>query len=821
MKNRLIFPIIVAITTGCFRNAPAQTSVLDLEKSLNKKRIELPNGWSLSPAGTSISLQEDLPLNMALSASGKYLAITNNGDGKQSVTLVDTKTEKILDDIPISESWLGLAFGQQDQYLYVSGGNDNIILRFLVWKGRLVKPDTLRLGAPWPNRISPAGLAVDDAHHLLFVVTKEDSALYVVNLRTQKVWKRIPLPAEAYSCALSPRFPVLYISLWGGARVLVVNTQSLKITAEIPVGSHPNDLVVSKNGKFVFVANANTNSVSIIDAIHNQDIENISATLYPDAPIGSTTNSVALSEDQKRLYIANADNNCLAVFDVSHPGQSHSLGFIPVGWYPTCVRMVHGKLWVSNGKGFSSMANPHGPNPLRPEQLVVHQSSAGSPPIAEQYIGSLFKGSLSIIADPDSRSLGVYSQAVYRNTPYSTKKQTEAPGRSGNPIPRKMGGSSPIKYIFYILKENRTYDQVLGDMKEGNGDSSLCIFGDQVTPNEHALSRDFVLLDHFFVDAEVSADGHNWSMAAYATDFVEKTWPTNYSGRGGNYDFDGSRKIANPDQGFIWENCQREGVSMRNYGEFVNRGVPTLPVLKKVSCLAYPGWDLGILDTYREKIWERDFDSLVAANALPHFNSIYLPDDHTSGLARGAYSPIALVADNDEALGRIIDHLSHSPIWKKSAVFVLEDDAQNGPDHVDAHRSTAFVISPYVKRHSVNHEMYSTSGMLRTLELILGLPPMSQYDAAATPMWKCFTATPDFTPYHYIQPRVNTHQRNLAWNKSMKLSATFDLSRADAVPDRELNAVIWKSVKGENSIPPPPTRSAFVRCTPNEKDGDH
>jgi hypothetical protein len=434
----------------------------------------------------------------------------------------------------------------------------------------------------------------------------------------------------------------------------------------------------------------------------------------------------------------------------------------------------------------------------------------------------MFKGTLSVIPVPTPAIQSNYTQQVYKNTPYSKERELAPSGEAGNPVPVKVGGTSPIKYVFYVLKENRTYDQVLGDMPEGNGDSSLCLFGKKITPNGHKLAQDYVLFDNFYVDAEVSADGHNWSMAAYATDFVEKNWPYNYAGRGGNYDFDGSRPIANPPLGFIWNYCQRAGVSFRNYGEFMDTGKPTLDLLREDEhyCKSYPGWNLAVQDVFREKIFEHDFDSLLSKQNVPHFNTIYLPNDHTSGSSKGAYSPIAQVADNDLALGRLVDHISHSPIWKESVIFVLEDDAQDGPDHVDAHRSVAWVISPFVKRHTVNHTMYSTSGMLRTIELILGLPPMSQYDAAATPMWNCFQPMPDSTAYTAQNAIVDISQRNAAWNKEAKQSALFNFAKADAAPDRLLNEIIWKAIKGSESRMPEPRRSAFVKLSPVKDDDD-
>ncbi len=786
------------------------------------KAVQLPNGWSLSPAGTAINLSSDLPLNMALSPNAKYLAVTDNGNGKEGIDLINLKKKKLLTFKQIPAAYIGLQFTNDGKYLYASMGEKNIILQFKVKKKKLIINDSIVLGKPWPNKIGITGLALNADNSLLFAVTREDNSLYVCDTKTDKIVKQIPLSAEAYTCLLNPQKNELYISIWGGDKVDVYDLNKEMIVDSFATESHPNDMALTKNGKFLFVANANSNSVSVIDLDKNKTIETLSASLYPDAPAGSTTNSVALSADDKTLYIANADNNCLAVFNVSEPGSSRSSGFIPTGWYPTCVRVIGDQLLVSNGKGFQSMANPYGPQPMNKKEITPYQKGInikGNPP--SQYIGSLFKGSLSFIKIPEAKELENYSTTVYKNTPYNKNKEALAEGEYGNPVPEKVGASSPIKYVFYVIKENRTYDQVLGDMKEGNGDSSLCLFNEKITPNFHALARDFVLLDNFYVDAEVSADGHNWSTAAYATDYVEKTWPTNYSGRGGTYDYEGTRKIAYPAKGFIWDYCKRAGISYRNYGEFVHNGEePILPAIEGHYCAGFPDFDLTIQDEYREQVWEHDFDSLVAINALPAFSTLRYPDDHTSGMRKGAYSPLAAVADNDQAVGRFIEHISHSPIWKESAIFILEDDAQNGPDHVDAHRSPAFVISPYIKRHYVDHTMYSTSGLLRTIELILGLPPMSQYDAAAMPLFRSFTTTPNFTPYTAKPANINVNERNTAMNKLAIESAQFNLAVEDAAPDIPFNEVIWKAIKGENSVMPAPRHSAFIKVAEKQKDND-
>jgi len=786
------------------------------------KSVKLPNGWSLSPAGTSLNLSSDLPLNMAISPSQKYIAVTDNGNGKEGIDLIDLRNKKLLSFTNLPAAWLGLQFSQDSKYLYASAGNKNMILKFRINNNKLVLMDSIVFGNAWPNKIAITGLALDDAHSRLYAVTKENNSLYICNTKTNKIIKQIPLSAEGYTCLLNAKKSELYISLWGGEKILLYDLNKDRITDSIATESHPNDMALTKNGRFLFVSNANSNSVSVIDLPNRKVIETLSASLYPDAPAGSTSNSVCLSADDKTLYIANADNNCLAVFNVSKPGSSRSSGFIPTGWYPTCVRITGNTLLVSNGKGFQSMANPYGPQPDNKKIKTPYQkaiTSQGKQPV--QYIGSLFKGTLSFIKIPGASELEKYSTSVYKNTPYNKNKEALAEGEYGNPIPQKVGAPSPIKYVFYVIKENRTYDQVLGDMKEGNGDSSLCLFNENITPNLHALARDFVLLDNFYVDAEVSADGHNWSTAAYATDYVEKTWPTNYSGRGGTYDYEGTRKIAYPANGFIWDYCKRAGISYRNYGEFVHDGKePILPSMIGHYCAAFPDFDLTIQDVYREKIWEHDFDSLVATNGLPHFSTLRFPNDHTSGMRKGAYSPYAAAADNDLAVGRFIEHLSQSPIWKESAIFILEDDAQNGPDHVDAHRSPAYLISPYVKRNYVDHSMYSTSGLLRTMELILGLPPMSQYDAAAMPLFRSFTASPDFTQYTAKAANINLNERNTAVNKLALQSAKLNLAMEDEAPDIPFNEIIWKAIKGENSVMPSPRHSAFIKVQEKEKDDD-
>ena len=740
----------------------------------------------------------------------KYLAVTNNGQSTQSIILLDARTQQILDTARVAKAYLGLAFSADEKRLYASGGNDNKILVYRLDNGKLVADEPIVLAKPWPVKLSPTGLCLDDARNRIYIVTKEDSSLYVADTRTRQTIHKLNLGAAAYTCVLSPDKNELFVSLWGGASVLVVNTRTQTITARIATNKNPNDLLLTRDGKYLFVANGNDNTVALIDVTKRQVSETLTTSLFPNAPVGTTPNGLALNNDETTLYIANADNNCLAVFDVTRKGQSRSIGFIPTGWYPTAVRVIGTKLFVTNGKGFSSKANPRGPNPVkaRTAQEVGPNPQANPGPV--QYIGGLFKGTLSIIDVPAPAVQAAYSRLVYANTPYTKSKEQQAEGEAGNPIPTRVGDKSPIKYVFYIIKENRTYDQVLGDMPEGNGDPALCLFPQKVTPNQHALAKEFVLLDNFYVDAEVSADGHNWSSAAYANDYVEKNWVTSYGGRGGTYDYEGQKEIAHPRDGFIWNHCQRAGVSFRSYGWFVDAR-PNIKVLEGHNCPDFKGFNLAYPDIDREAVWEKDFDQLLAAGTLPRLNTLRFGNDHTSGARVGLPTPEAAVADNDLAVGRFVEHLSKSPIWNESVVFILEDDAQNGPDHVDAHRSIAFVAGGLVKRGIVDHTMYSTSGLLRTIELILGLKPMSQYDAAATPLWRCFAKKADIRPFASREAGVNINEKNVAVNRNSRRSSRFNLSRPDDIDDLIFSEIVWQTVRGQKSVMPAPRRGAFVR----------
>ena len=788
--------------------------------AIENNRVKLPNGWALTAVGKSLPLG-DLPLNIAVSKTHRYAAVTNNGQSTQSIQLLDAKNDTELDKVTISRAWGGLAFSADEQSLYVSGGDNNWILRYSIVNNKLIVSDTIKLGNAWGRQknaasISPTGIALDDKKNILYVVTKQDNSLYLIDLKTKTILHKIELGTEAYTCILNQDMSKLYISLWGRDKVLTFDTRKNEIIDSIAVGDNPNELLIAHNGRTLYVSNANDNTVSVIDLKKSTVLETLNTAVYPTQLSGTTSNAVALTNDDKTLYVANADNNCLAVFDVSKPGSSHSLGFIPTGWYPTVVRVIDSKLYVANGKGFSSFANPNGPNPISKRESVLLHGGDTSKPKQVQYIGGLFTGTLSVIPLPTDKQLSVYTQAVYHNTPYNKDKEINADGEMGNPIPHKIADTSSIKYVFYIVKENRTYDQVLSDFPQGNGDTSLLLFGRNITPNQHSLVDNFVLLDNFYVDGEVSADGHDWCMGAYATDYMEKNWPTSYGGRG-----KGAIGKTALNKLFIWDLANRSNISFRTYGEFVNAdNTPRIPVLKDHFTPEYPTKDLKDPDTMRYRIWVKDFDSLMKQNAVPRLNTFRLLSDHTEGTAPGRPTPYAHVADNDLAVGMMVEHISKSPIWENTVIFIAEDDAQNGPDHVDAHRTTAYIAGGYVKRHFVDHTMYSTSSMVRTIELILGLPPMSQYDAAATPMWRCFSKKPDNTVFTSLPSTINLNDVNPGGTKLAAMAKGLNLSEIDRVPDEIMNTMLWKSIKGENAKVPVPVRAAFVKPIKNKEDID-
>jgi DNA-binding beta-propeller fold protein YncE len=845
-------------------NANAQTSASAVTRGvLPGPRLDgsvlLPNQWSLRPVGKQVVLG-DFPVNVAVHPGNRFAAVLHSGYGKHEIAIVDLKSGAVGSRTGIEEAFYGLEFSGDGQQLFCSGAGDEVVHAFVFRDGTLSDHRQIHL-RDVKERGIPSGLAVSRDGKSLYAANVWGQSVTSVDLNTGKpMWEIMlgrsnavsttnlvrPSPdfdaaaAEKraaalldttnseepfpYACRLDEKRQRLYVSFWAQAAVAVIDSKSGRMIGRWATQEHPNEMALTKSGKYLFVANANRNTVTVFDADGGRALETLSAALYPASPPGSTPNSLALSPDEKMLFVANADNNNIAVFDVSMPGKGRSLGFIPVGWYPTSVRVTpDGKrLLVANGKGIISKANPLGPQPGKDPSANIRE-----------YIGGLFRGTLSLIdlpkRKPFEEQLQTYTAQAYRCSPLRADAGVTASRPVDNPVPLRPGDPTPIKYCIYIIKENRTYDQVLGDLPQGNGDPKLCLFSEKVTPNHHKLARDFVLLDNFYVESEVSADGHEWSMGAYATDFVEKSWPLSYghSKKHGKYVYpsEGRFRVAEPAGGYLWDRAREAGASYRSYGEFSNNGKTTNePCTTRVKTLEghfdpwFRSFDLDYSDLKRAERFIAELQRFETEGDMPRLQIVRLPNDHTSGTTVDKLTPTAYVAENDLAFGMVVEAVSKSKFWPQTAIFVVEDDAQNGPDHVDAHRTIAFVISPYVRRGAVDSTMYSTSSMLRTMELILGLKPMSQFDAAATPMFDSFQPTPDSRPYESLPAHADLNERNTKTAWGGEQSRKMDFAKEDAADDLLLNEVIWRSIRGAASPMPAPVRAAFVFA--HDKDED-
>jgi YVTN family beta-propeller protein len=806
-KRMLAWMLLLALT-GCAANSINRPG-LQADGS-----ILLQNNWTLTPAGKQIPVG-DLPLAMAVTPDDAYLLVTNNGYADQYVSVIDLSTEEEISRIPMQESWLGLTFNNGGERLYISGGGADEIEIHAFQAGSTSHERTLSIKAEGDEEpYFVAGLAISEQDDLLLACALRQNKLAVFNLADNAAPHYIDVGAYPYAVVIADSGDLAYVSNWGGQSISVVDLKSSAEIERIDVGSHPNAMVLSPKGNQLYVVNANSNELSIIDTANRQVHEVVDLSPYPGAPNGgSTPNGITISADGNTLYLVSADNNSVSVIDVSGTAAEIK-GFIPAGWYPTDVKLTQHsqKLLIANGKGVSTSANPGGPQPT---------SSTGS----LEYIGRLFLGTVSVLDVPDAAELEQFTRQVNANNGFDemdAKLQLGEASIAPRAIPRRLGEPSLIKYVFYIIKENRTYDQVLGDMPQGEGDSNLALFGREVTPNHHALAEEFVLFDNFYVDAEVSADGHSWSLGAIATDFVEKLWPTNYSDRTFPmplYFTD----IAYPYAGYLWDVAKKTGVSYRSYGHYVreteNGLAPSVPALAGHISLRYPVLDLSVADNTRADIFIEELEDMIEKGEVPQLNILQLPNDHTMGLRPGAPTPRAMVADNDLALGRIVEAISKSSIWPESVVFIVQDDSQNGPDHIDAHRTPAFIASPYARREFVDHTMYDTVSMLRSIELILGLPPMSQYDAAAVPMHGAFQDTPDLRPYIYKPNTWPLDELNPAVGFGSDLSERMNFREVDAAPEELLNELIWKSIKGQDSeMPRPHSNRVWVELEDEDDD---
>src|SRR3989449_4374099 len=622
------------------------------------------------------------------------------------------------------------------------------------------------------TRLFVGGLAVVPGRGLVAAVGNLNDSVYLIDAATLRRRGAFAVGHRPYTVVADSSH--LYVSNWGDSTVSIINLSDSPAVrpSDHFVGPHPSALAL--RGRELFVALAGANGVARVDLATGRVLEQLTVALAPRAPVGSDPNALALAPDGRPLYVAMAGNNAVAVVRLSARAM-RVVGLIPAGWYPTAVAVAaDGRtLYVANGKGQGSAANADG-----------------------KYIGNVITGSVSIIPVPDSAGLARFTRQVYALSPYSNPRVRAVVRPTARP---------PVRHVVYVIRENRTYDQVFGDVPTGNGDPALAIFNDSVTPNAHAIARRWVLCDNFYVDGEVSADGHQWSTRAFAGDYNEKTLPAMYGGRR-NDNLEDGEDVKNPRDAYLWDAARRKGLWVVNFGEFTDadsshRYDSKISGLKGITAPNYPGWDLAIADTTRARLFADSVDSWDRQGRFPDLVMLYLPRDHTEGRRGGALTPRAMVADNDLALGRVVARLSRSPAWRSLALFALEDDAQNGPDHVDAHRSVLVVASPWARRGAVDSTFYTTSSVVRTIGLLLGIGPLSQYDAGAAPLWNAFDSRLDSAPFHALPARWRLDERNPVAFRSRVLDR--DLAGPDRADEATLNAEIWTSVRPRARVPTP------------------
>ena len=823
----------VLVATTALAQVPPRPIPTGPASVLHATPGELFNGWKLTPAGRHVGVNA-MPMKMAFSPDGKTLAAVCAGrwDG---LALVDTATEQTRQWLPLRRAFNGVGFSPDGKRIYVTGGDSDSVHVFAFDGTTATAAEPIHV-ADAPPATAPAaedasvgrklskraladgvehflaGLTVDPKTGRLFVCDEAAEVVLVIDPNAGKVVATWPTRARPYACCLGGGGRYLYVSNWGDRSVSAIDTATGKQAARIGVGLRPNEMAVAKDGR-LFVSCAGDNTVHVIQTGAPTDNDNLAATsekapppessleilstsLYESSPEGSTPDAVAVSPDGKSLFVANADNNDVMVADVADATASRVVGFVPVGWYPTAVASDGKHLFVANGKGLGG--DQPGAAATRPSPGHV-----GGLPFDNGL--AILAGSVSVIDPPTPAQLADYTRQVRANSPYTPASIRRSTQPNESVIPSRVGGDCPITHVLYVIKENRTYDQVYGDMTDaagkpvGNGDKRLAMFGEKVTPNQHALARQYVLMDNFYCNSEVSVDGHAWCDLAIANDFNQRSWITSYTKHGhlpGNADTEAA--LA----GSLWDACKRAGLSFKCYGE----GASAVPSANR-------GTWAGKRDPAKVVGWIRDLrEAEQPGHDLPAFMIMSLGENHTKGTTPGEHTPIACVASNDLAVGQIVEAASHSKYWPTMAIFVVEDDSQNGPDHVDAHRTGALVVSPYVRRGVVDHTHYTQVGMVRTMELILGLPPLTQYDAAGVPLFNAFGRQSDATPFTAVPARVDLAAKNVRGDPGAAASARMDFDDYDDAPEDPLNRILWASTMGRDvPYPTPVHRAVFDR----------
>jgi YVTN family beta-propeller protein len=730
----------------------------------------LSTGAALDPAGRTIDVG-NMPLSMTLAPDGHRVVVVLSGQHQMGFQVVDIETAAVVQTVPLRAAFLGAAFSRDGTALYVSGGEDDAV-HVYTWRdgqATFARDVDLRESEKDPKGSRyPAGMAVSPDGRFLYVAENVADDVAIIDTVSFRVTARVKTDTYPYALAVAKNGDV-FVSAWGGHTVSVIRDASE--VERIDVGRHPSALRLSADGAKLYVALASVDRIAVVDAARRR-VAGVLQDAVPGGPReGSTPNGLALSSDGRRLFVAEGDNNAVAVFDTA---ARRLLGRIPAGWYPSDVIAAGDRLLVLSSKGRGSRSNPGASHPNRK--------------INDSYTLSMINGTVSVIDRPLTRLSSQTARVVRANHWRGAAARHRYP---------------PFKHVIYVVKENRTFDQVFGDVAGVDADPSLVFFGRDVSPNHHALAGRFGVFDRFFTSGEVSAQGHVWLTAAYVTDFTEKTVHLVYGnkrslGLGGDAD--------DPAEGFVWDRVAKKGITLRNYGEF-GSGTPGKdgytsgnPVLARYTSPTYPGFNMDITDETRVDAWLREFEWYAATRTLPALEIVYLPGDHTSGARAGKRTPRAYMADNDLALGRIVSAVSKTPYWRDTAIFVIEDDAQDGPDHVDSHRSVMLAISAY-NRAGAQHRFTNTTDVLATVEQILGLEPMSQFDTYGRPLSDVFASTPDLTPYDPIVPAVSMRELNPPGTAAAKTSASLDWSSPDAADETTVNRILWAAAKGDVPYP--------------------
>jgi YVTN family beta-propeller protein len=876
LKNLRRF-VSVSLSIACCSNlfadrAESFDTTTDTVGAHDTNLFSTPVNQMLTPAGRQVELPGMRPQVVALNPNGKLLVTAGMS---HELVVVDPGTAQIVQHVPfpadnikeapaqpVSDvllnadlkaqmSFAGLAFSPDGTRIYLANINGDIKV-FSVQSGKVAPLFSIPLppaNAPRRGAEIPAGIAVSADGKRLYVALNLSNRLAELDAATGQVLRIWDVGMDPYFVVLAGR--KAYVSNWGGRRpdansltgpagvgtrvrvdpvhyvagegsVSIINLDSGANQTEILTGLHASGLALSPNGRYLIVANAGSDTLTVIDTRTDEIVEQICARQNPGDLFGAQPNAIAFDKSGRTLFVCNATQNAIALFKFE-PGKSKLLGLIPVGWFPSSIvnDSRHNSIYVANLKRLSTG---------RPNKKTGRT----------EYNSMEWHGSLSLVPIPSSRELTALTRIALADMRYPLLAQANLPARSdqpARPVPERVGEPSLIKHVIYIIKENRTYDQVLGDVKDGNGDPSLCVFGERITPNQHKLVHDFTLLDNTYDCGSRSADGHQWADSAMATDYIEKNaaanYPRSYPAAG---DINTEDAMAYSPAGYIWDDAIAHGKTLRDYGEYAtphkrwkdpsHKGhpgyldvyremlngthdieiwsEPNIETVRPYLVTNTVGFDLGIPDVFRAAQFANEVKHFEETGDYPNLSIIWLSSDHTGGTSPGSPTPAAQVADNDMAVGRIVEAISHSKFWKETCVFCIEDDPQAGWDHVSGYRTTAYVASPYIKRGQVVHTQYNQTSLLRTIELILGLPPMNQMDATATPMFDCFTDAPDVTPFDTVANNIPLDQINPApkkisdplLRKDAYVSARLPLDKADQCPEDVLNRILWHAMQG-------------------------